>query len=502
MFVTFYSYKGGVGRTFNLANIAVVLGRWGYRVLCIDWDLEAPGLHHYFGPWYSQDAGRGLVEWIHDFGAGVPASWHDSVVPLDRLDLPGRVDFIPAGRFDDKYSNRAQDLDWATLYATRDLGRHLEDFRAEALAEYDIVLVDSRTGITDVGGICTAQLPDILVLCLSANNQSLGGVLDVSRRAAVARNGLPYDRGGLLSLPVLSRFDGREEYDRAAAWREIISNDLQSVYDQWTPSGITAMDLVERTTVPYFPIWSFGEELPAVLERGSNPDLVTYPLETIAALLVHRLDNVGALLAAREQYLQAAQTASAGTIDATVRPDPRVAPRELTTAPAHTRRPAIRQAKRMVPLLALLAMVLIDAMTLWTALVTTIQQDTNLLLVYSVAWTAGSVALAYAAGAAIRQRRRLGLVGTAWASVLLSLWLGSGFSIAWFNFQSETILGMAGQGELAGSINAAEARPVYLVVLMLILYACTGALAISYGYLSGPPMTARRPPQSRTGAEP
>jgi len=45
--VTFYSYKGGVGRSFALANIAVLLARWGHRVLTIDWDLEAPGLERY-----------------------------------------------------------------------------------------------------------------------------------------------------------------------------------------------------------------------------------------------------------------------------------------------------------------------------------------------------------------------------------------------------------------------------------------------------------------------
>src|SRR5882724_3937262 len=48
--ITFYSYKGGVGRTFALANIAVLLARRGKRVLLMDWDLEAPGLHRYFKP--------------------------------------------------------------------------------------------------------------------------------------------------------------------------------------------------------------------------------------------------------------------------------------------------------------------------------------------------------------------------------------------------------------------------------------------------------------------
>ena len=48
---TFYSYKGGVGRSFILANVAATLADWGYRVLCVDWDLEAPGLNKYFDKW-------------------------------------------------------------------------------------------------------------------------------------------------------------------------------------------------------------------------------------------------------------------------------------------------------------------------------------------------------------------------------------------------------------------------------------------------------------------
>jgi len=41
--VTFYSYKGGTGRTMALANTAWILAAAGNRVLTVDWDLEAPG---------------------------------------------------------------------------------------------------------------------------------------------------------------------------------------------------------------------------------------------------------------------------------------------------------------------------------------------------------------------------------------------------------------------------------------------------------------------------
>src|SRR6202521_3593470 len=49
--VTFYSYKGGTGRSMALANVAWILAANGKRVAVIDWDLEAPGLHRYLHPY-------------------------------------------------------------------------------------------------------------------------------------------------------------------------------------------------------------------------------------------------------------------------------------------------------------------------------------------------------------------------------------------------------------------------------------------------------------------
>ena len=53
--VTFYSYKGGTGRTMALANVAWILAANGREVLALDWDLESPGLHRFFHPFL--DAG-------------------------------------------------------------------------------------------------------------------------------------------------------------------------------------------------------------------------------------------------------------------------------------------------------------------------------------------------------------------------------------------------------------------------------------------------------------
>src|SRR4026209_1859456 len=48
MIVTFYSFKGGVGRSMAMAAAGYLLAQRGLKVLVMDFDLEAPGLERYF----------------------------------------------------------------------------------------------------------------------------------------------------------------------------------------------------------------------------------------------------------------------------------------------------------------------------------------------------------------------------------------------------------------------------------------------------------------------
>lgn len=305
MIVTFYSYKGGVGRSFCLANVAVQLARWGNRVLCVDFDLDAPGLHEYFRPYLSGSLTSGLVEVV----AG-EIEWQDAVEPVAVPETEGLA-LLAAGRMDETYADRAQALSWPDLFEHHDLGWRFEKIRLSWFAEYDYVLIDSRTGITDIGGICTAQLPDVLLLCVAPNQQNLDGSLDVARRASLARDRLPYDKAGLLFLPVVSRFDGREEYERARSWRSVIAEKFADLYSTWMPADNgddePELGLVERTTVPYLPYWSFGEEIAVVDERSGNPDTVSYYMDNIAALLAHGLADADVLVSNRDTYVSAAR---------------------------------------------------------------------------------------------------------------------------------------------------------------------------------------------------
>lgn len=303
--VTFYSYKGGVGRSFALANVAALLARWQFKVLCIDWDIEAPGLDHYFGTDRGHD---GLVDmFLRWKGRDDPLPWRRFV--RETGDVGGAsLTLMGAGRGDDGYSRRAQALDWQELY-DRGLGDALEQMAAEMRDEYDFVLIDSRTGITDFGAIVTAQLPDILVFMFTANHQSLNGCIDVARRAAEVRRSMPIERGALRLLPVPARFEGRVEYAISQEWRERFYNRLQPFFSSWLTKSVDHRRIIDHTTIPHVPFWTFGERLAVVHEAqgGFAPDSISYSIETIAALVAKDLAATEILAESRDTYVGSVQ---------------------------------------------------------------------------------------------------------------------------------------------------------------------------------------------------
>jgi MinD-like ATPase involved in chromosome partitioning or flagellar assembly len=293
-FVTFYSYKGGAGRTLALANVAVLLAQWNHRVLCIDWDLEAPGLHHYF----KVTPRTGLLDLAAALAEGKSVSAKRFVTPAKNIDL------ICAPQ------TRREPPDWNMWYR-RGFGEALEAMRSQWNDAYDFVLVDSRTGITDAGGICTVQMPDVLVLLTTASEQGLEGTFDVAHRALAARKKLAFDRATLQLLPVLARFDQRVESAIASTYLKRFAERMGPLCKSWLPDAVEPMEIAKLTKIPYVPNLSFGEKLPVLEEGTEDPESVGYALETIAALLARRLSDADLLARNRDAYVASAQSASA-----------------------------------------------------------------------------------------------------------------------------------------------------------------------------------------------
>ena len=177
--VTFYSYKGGVGRSLALANIAALLVKQGRRVVLVDFDLEAPGLDSFteFAPTAGQP---GVVEYVSEFCQHRVAPEIDPFVHKCSLPGPlrGELWVMSAGKRDAAYNHRLTRINWSALYDDGDGVAFFENWKAAINRRFkpDFVFVDSRTGLTEVGGVCTTQFPDLVVMLFGLNEQNVKGI--------------------------------------------------------------------------------------------------------------------------------------------------------------------------------------------------------------------------------------------------------------------------------------------------------------------------------------
>lgn len=179
--ITFYSYKGGVGRTLALMNAASRLVRKGKRVMVMDFDLEAPGVE--FFSQSSPGPRPGLVEYIGEFiSTGKVPDLADYVYTTSLANGP-EILLMPAGRGDSNYQMLLSHLDWKVFYREKKGFLFIENLKGAIKERFqpDYLLVDSRTGLTDISGICTLQLPNLVVLLFNLNNQNVHGTAHISQ---------------------------------------------------------------------------------------------------------------------------------------------------------------------------------------------------------------------------------------------------------------------------------------------------------------------------------
>lgn len=297
---TFYSFKGGVGRSMALANVAALLAKWGYSVLVVDWDVEAPGIERFFsrdnpGIQGLRASKPGIVDLVQAKSNGKPLHWRDCVIDVKVGVDSSRLSLLTAGQSGEDYTSRLHALNFPQLFDKHDLGSYIEELRNEWASAFQFVLVDSRTGVTDIGGICTVHLADILVLFFTTTESSTEGALQILEGARKAQERLPRDRKRLFAVPVPARDESRTEYKEAAQWKDRFAEQFGEVYRDWLPSGIQPREAIEKLRIPYVPYWSFGEQLPAIEEGTGDPASLGYSYQILARLLATRLDWYKAL---------------------------------------------------------------------------------------------------------------------------------------------------------------------------------------------------------------
>ena len=175
---TFYSFKGGVGRSMALVNAAVELAQRGRKVLVVDFDLEAPGLDTFDILRPAAEA-PGVIDFVGKYLASGQAPEIEGFVSESALDDL----WIMRSGAQRRYVASFGQIDWQELYERRSGYLLFEDMKAQwrQVLQPDYVLIDSRTGHTDTCGICTRQLPDAVTILFFPNEQNLRGLTKVVR---------------------------------------------------------------------------------------------------------------------------------------------------------------------------------------------------------------------------------------------------------------------------------------------------------------------------------
>ena len=222
--VAFYSYKGGVGRSLLLANAARFLATLGKGVVALDFDFEAPGLHYKLrGTTQLNPSSGGAVPYLISTAEGSesppPLESHTVSIPVPS-DSQGWLRLMPAGPAPSHsywvaFKNLTEKLQFgdpsgAGFMALLDLQARIAD---ELKPDY--LLIDARTGVTELGGLATTILADTVVCMFIANQESLDGTLTVVEALKAAPR--LAKQNPIRVVPVLSRATATQPNDERFA---------------------------------------------------------------------------------------------------------------------------------------------------------------------------------------------------------------------------------------------------------------------------------------------
>ena len=173
--ISFYSFKGGVGRTTAVAAVAINAARSGKRVVVLDLDLEAPGVGSVLASPGDPGPDLGVVDYLLERRV-VPAAALDISEFYQTCADPAVVKdgepihVVAAGKLDPWYLEKLARINYEFLYASAaeanaaesPLHHLLKSLRAKLRP--DMILVDSRAGFHDLGGLSLSGIAHLQVL--------------------------------------------------------------------------------------------------------------------------------------------------------------------------------------------------------------------------------------------------------------------------------------------------------------------------------------------------
>lgn len=304
-----------------LVNIGEVLAQAGLRVLLIDFDLEAPSLETYY-PEQTQTLldSSGIVDLLNSYKRAIapPGPLHqtaESPLPFEdirsamvnvRDETPeGTVHLMPVGRRSsdnmEQYVNAVQGFDWKDFYDNWEGELYFRWLRQQFYAHADVTLVDCRTGITDLGGICCGQIADSVVLLCAASVQQLSGSKMMVSKLSDPKLAEVRDTP-LKLLVVPSRIENSE-----LALREEFRTKFAEAFANVLPQAITCEDLW-HSALPFTPKYSFGSHIAVREDRKDRSPLGLADSYTRLAEVLSRIASENSSLFGARNRLNALQS--------------------------------------------------------------------------------------------------------------------------------------------------------------------------------------------------
>lgn len=227
--VTFYSFKGGVGRSTALGLVAGILATRNCRVVMVDFDLEAPGISILFRSDAENFDGEkyGVLDYLHQRYLTPEQNIPSIESCISQVNLPARGELflVTSGEYDENYIHRLADLNRQALEffyrsETNPINQLMEDIKTQL--NPDVILIDARPGFDDTSAVALFDLADTAIICFAPTDQSFEGLRWVVQGVRKQREyqGKPDLRFLLTPMPLVAPEQRQTWITRVEDWIE------------------------------------------------------------------------------------------------------------------------------------------------------------------------------------------------------------------------------------------------------------------------------------------
>ncbi|MFM9952107.1 MAG: P-loop ATPase, Sll1717 family [Saprospiraceae bacterium] len=250
----FYSFKGGLGRTTALVLTGIHLARKGKKVVLMDFDLEAPGLASIFA-YQVEDINKikGIVDYLIDLlslknqrNLLLLTDYYYTINQQDIVgSLGGEIILFPAGLVEGNenlYLTKLSKVDPLFTGNSQHFGIDVLLNHVNEELQPDHILIDTRTGLNELGGLFLSRYANTVFLFFFGNKQNMFGLETILPKLK-AHDSLKFY---LVNSPVPSRTLGEEQ-------RQYYLDKTYSLFSEWYYNA-EEIPFIEDETAPHFPI--------------------------------------------------------------------------------------------------------------------------------------------------------------------------------------------------------------------------------------------------------